>query len=83
MTLEIMTLAQRPDLAPLLDTDFDGAWPPFMLWDPMGALYYAVADELYPEFVFAAVDPAEPGRAVARCRCAGPRTSCPTAAGTG
>ncbi|MEE3921796.1 hypothetical protein V2I01_36580 [Micromonospora sp. BRA006-A] len=51
MTLEIVTPAQRPGLAPLLDTDFDGAWPPFMLWDPMGALYYGVAHELYPEFV--------------------------------
>ncbi|WP_244933340.1 hypothetical protein [Micromonospora tulbaghiae] len=66
MTVEIVTLAQRPDLAPLLDADFDGAWPPFMLWNPMGAIYYGVAHETYPEFVFAAVDPAEPGRAVAR-----------------
>ncbi|WP_246248257.1 N-acetyltransferase [Micromonospora maritima] len=66
MTLTIMTLAERPDLAPLLDTGFDGAWPPFMLWDPMGAVYYNVADDLYPEFVFAAVDPAEPDRVVAR-----------------
>ncbi|NED57912.1 N-acetyltransferase [Micromonospora aurantiaca] len=66
VTVEIVTLAQRPDLAPLLDADFDGAWPPFMLWDPMGAIYYGVAHETYPEFVFAAVDLAEPGRAVAR-----------------
>ncbi|PGH44705.1 N-acetyltransferase [Micromonospora sp. WMMA1996] len=66
VTLTIMTLAERPDLAPLLDDGFDGAWPPFMLWDPMGSVYYSVADELYPEFVFAAVDPAEPDRVVAR-----------------
>ncbi|MEW2384385.1 GNAT family N-acetyltransferase [Micromonospora sp. NPDC047707] len=65
MDLEIVTLAERPDLAPLLD-DFDGAWPEFMSWDPMAALYYAVADQLYPEYVLLALDPAEPGRAVAR-----------------
>ncbi|MEH1100160.1 N-acetyltransferase [Micromonospora sp. CPCC 205561] len=66
MTLDIVSLAQRPDLTERLHEDFDGAWPPFMLWDPMSAVYYNVAHELYPEFVFAAVDPAEPGRAVAR-----------------
>ncbi|MEH1016262.1 N-acetyltransferase [Micromonospora sp. CPCC 206060] len=66
MTLDIASLADRPDLAPLLDDDFDGAWPPFMLWDPMGAVYYNVAHDLYPEFVFAAVDPAQPTHAVAR-----------------
>ncbi|KKJ95075.1 hypothetical protein [Micromonospora sp. HK10] len=67
MTLDIVSLADRPELAPLLGNEnFSGAWPPFMLWDPMGAVYYAVADDLYPEFVFAAVDPAEPGRPVAR-----------------
>ncbi|MFG2099807.1 N-acetyltransferase [Micromonospora echinaurantiaca] len=66
MTIDIMSLADRPDLAPLLDEDFPGAWPPFMLWDPMGAVYYGVAHELYPEFVFAAVDSDEPERAVAK-----------------
>ncbi|MET8306760.1 GNAT family N-acetyltransferase [Micromonospora sp. NPDC005173] len=65
MDLEIVTVAQRPELAPLLD-DFDDAWPEFMSWDPMASLYYAVADRLYPEFVLLAVDPAEPDRAVAR-----------------
>ncbi|MEV0157412.1 N-acetyltransferase [Micromonospora sp. NPDC050686] len=66
MTIDISSLAERPDLAPLLDEGFDRAWPEFMLWDPMGALYYAVANDLYPQFVFAAVDSADPGRAVAR-----------------
>lgn len=61
-----MSLADRPDLAPQLEQDFEGAWPQFMLWDPMGSVYYAVAHDLYPEFVFAAVDPADPKRAVAR-----------------
>lgn len=66
MALDIVSLADRPDLAPLLNEGFDGAWPQFMLWDPMAPVYYAVANDLYPEFVFAAVDPADPGRAVAR-----------------
>ncbi|MER7457863.1 N-acetyltransferase [Micromonospora sp. NPDC126480] len=65
MDLEIVTLAERPDLAPLLD-DFDGAWPEFMSWDPMASLYYAVADLHYPDHVLLALDPAAPGRAVAR-----------------
>ncbi|MEV1147719.1 N-acetyltransferase [Micromonospora sp. NPDC049799] len=65
MDLEIISLAERPDLAPLLD-DFDGAWPEFMTWDPMASLYYAVADRHYPEYVLLALDPAVPGRAVAR-----------------
>lgn len=61
-----MSLAERPEIAPRLEEDFEGAWPQFMLWDPMGSVYYSVAHDLYPEFVFAAVDPAEPERAVAR-----------------
>ncbi|PWU56129.1 N-acetyltransferase [Micromonospora sp. S4605] len=64
--MDIMSLADRPDLAPLLEEDFPGAWPPFMLRDPMGGVYYSVAHELYPEFVFAAVDSDEPERAVAK-----------------
>ncbi|KAA1418329.1 N-acetyltransferase [Mumia zhuanghuii] len=62
--LEVVTLAARPDLAPLLD-GFDGAWPEFMRWDPMGAVYYAVAEEAYPEYVLVALDPEVPDRAVA------------------
>ncbi len=66
MTIDVVCLADRPDLAPLLDEGFDTAWPQFMLWDPMSSVYYGVAHDLYPEFVFAAVDSADPGRAVAR-----------------
>jgi len=64
MTVEIATLASRPDLASLLD-GFDGAWPEFMRWDPMGALFYAVVEEVYPEHALVAFDPASPDRAVA------------------
>lgn len=66
MALEIASLVERPDLAPRLDIDFEGAWPSFMLRDPTAVLYYNVAHTLYPEYVLVAVDPAEPERAVAR-----------------
>lgn len=67
VTLKIVSLADRPDLAPLLtNDDFDGAWPTFMLQDVLSPVYYWVADDLYPDMVFAAIDPADPGRAVAR-----------------
>ncbi|WP_262849807.1 N-acetyltransferase [Mumia quercus] len=62
--VEVVTLASRPELAPLLD-GFDGAWPEFMRWDPMGALYYAVVEEAYPEFALLALDPERPDRALA------------------
>jgi GNAT superfamily N-acetyltransferase len=67
VTIDIASLAERPDLAPLLDAGgFEEAWPEFMRWDAMGSLYYNVAHDDYPEFVFVAVDPADPGRAVAK-----------------
>ncbi|WP_319464024.1 hypothetical protein [Micromonospora sp. RTP1Z1] len=50
----------------LINQDFDGAWPTFMIQDLISPVYYVVADDLYPDLVFAAIDPAEPGRAVAR-----------------
>lgn len=65
MDLVVATLAQRPDFAELLD-DFPGAWPEFMLCDPVASLYYDVAKSHYPEFVLVAVDAAAPERAVAR-----------------
>ena len=58
------TVAQRPDLAPLLD-DFN-VWPAFMHQDPIGSLYYADPVAAYPEFVLVAVDRAEPDRLVAK-----------------
>jgi GNAT superfamily N-acetyltransferase len=63
--LHIASLAERPDLAPLLGT-FPGAWPEFMYQDPVGDLYYAVAPQEYPEYVLVAVDPADPSRAAAK-----------------
>ncbi len=64
MDVLIATVAQRPDLARLLD-DFN-VWPRFMRQDPIGSLYYVDAVTAYPEFVLAAVDRAEPDRLVAK-----------------
>jgi len=58
------TVAQRPDLAPLLK-DFN-PWPQFMRQDPVGSLYYADAVTAYPEFVLVAVDRDRPDRLVAK-----------------
>jgi GNAT superfamily N-acetyltransferase len=65
MDLVVATVAQRPDLAPLLK-DFPDVWPEFMLHDPVAPLYYDVAESQYPEFVLIAVDQTAPERAVAR-----------------
>src|SRR3954454_6936654 len=64
MDVLIATVAERPDLAALLD-DFND-WPTFMRQDPIGALYYADPVAAYPEFVLVAVDRAEPDRLVAK-----------------
>ena len=64
MDVLIATVAQRPDLARLLD-DFN-VWPTFMRQDPIGSLYYDDPVTAYPEFVLAAVDRAEPDRLVAK-----------------
>ena len=58
------TVAERPDLAPLLD-DFN-AWPTFMRQDPVGSLYYDDPVAAYPEFVLVAVDRDHPDRLVAK-----------------
>jgi GNAT superfamily N-acetyltransferase len=58
------TVAQRPDLAPLLG-DLN-PWPPFMCQDPVGSLYYADPVTAYPEFVLVAVDRDHPERLVAK-----------------
>ena len=60
MALDVVTLAERPDLALLL-CGFPGAWPEFMYMDPVAELHYAVAETVYPEYTLLAVDPADPG----------------------
>jgi hypothetical protein len=54
MDLLTATVAERPDLARLLD-DFN-PWPRFMHQDPVGSLYYADPVGMYPEFVQVAID---------------------------
>ena len=54
-TVEIVTIASRPDLADLL-WKFSHAWPAFMYEDPTGTLYYTDAPSAYPDFVMLAID---------------------------
>jgi hypothetical protein len=63
--LLVATLAERPDLAPLL-RDFPGGWPDFMYEDPISSVYYGDALREYAEFVLVAVDRDEPSRALAK-----------------
>ena len=65
MDLIVTTLADRPDLAPLLE-DFDSPWPEFMTHDPSSGLYYGDAAEHHAEYVLIAVDRAAPERPVAK-----------------
>ena len=64
MDLLTATVAERPDLAQLLD-DFN-PWPRFMHQDPVGSLYYADPVGMYPEFVQVAIDRDHPGQLVAK-----------------
>src|ERR1700761_6644563 len=64
MDLVTVTVAERPDLAHLLD-DFN-SWPRFMHQDPVGSLYYADPVGMYPEFVQVAIDQDRPGQLVAK-----------------
>jgi hypothetical protein len=58
------TVAERPDLAQLLDRF--NPWPRFMHQDPVGSLYYADPVGMYPEFVLAAIDQDHPDQLVAK-----------------
>jgi len=62
--LVIVSLADRPDLAPRLwDVD---AWPVFMQQDPIGDLFYSRAATTYAAYTLLALDAADPDRVVAR-----------------
>jgi hypothetical protein len=65
MDLLVATIAERPDLAPLL-RDFPGGWPDFMYEDPIASIYYGDAVRAYPEFVLVAIDRDDPSRALAK-----------------
>ena len=64
MDLLTVTVAERPDLARLLN-DFN-PWPRFMHQDPVGSLYYADPVGMYPEFVQVAIDQDHPGELAAK-----------------
>jgi GNAT superfamily N-acetyltransferase len=65
MDLVIASLAERPDLAPLLH-DFDDPWPEFMKWDPVSDIYYSRASTTFAAWTLLAWDAAEPDRLVAK-----------------
>ncbi|MET9337297.1 N-acetyltransferase [Nonomuraea sp. NPDC003727] len=65
MTLQITTLAERPDLADAL-WDMPNPWPTFMLNDPIAGLYYTVAETEFADYVLVAVHPDAPDTIVAR-----------------
>ena len=64
MDIQIATVAERPELAPLL-WDFN-PWPQFMRQDPVGDLYYVDPETTYPEFALVAVDRDRPDHIVAK-----------------
>jgi GNAT superfamily N-acetyltransferase len=65
MDLFVATIAERPDLAPLLERFPPGAWPEFMRWAPYASLHYDYVVEAYAEFTLVAVDRDAPDAAVA------------------
>jgi GNAT superfamily N-acetyltransferase len=67
--LVVATFAERPDLLDkVFGPEIQSAVPEFMRHDPIGILYYG-ALRRYLDYGLVAVDPAEPGRPVARAFC--------------
>src|SRR6187200_2912955 len=62
MELEIVTLAERPELMDAF-WDLETSWPEFMKHDPIGNGYYASLEE-FADFVLVCLD--ESGRMVAK-----------------
>jgi GNAT superfamily N-acetyltransferase len=63
--LSVVNLAERPDLAPLLE-GFPTVWPEFLAHDPVTASLYDTIVATYPHFTVVAMDPAAPGAVVAK-----------------
>jgi GNAT superfamily N-acetyltransferase len=63
--LLVANLAERPDLAPLLD-GFPGVWPEFLSHDPVTASLYDTIVAAHPQFSLIAVHPGAPDIAVAK-----------------
>ena len=64
--LLVATIAERPDLAPLLDSFPTDTWPEFMYWDPVAGLHYGAVEQWYGEYTLVAVDRDHPDAAVAK-----------------
>lgn len=63
MDLEIITLAERPELMDVF-WDMETSWPEFMKHDPIGNAYYSCLEEYFLDHVVVALDGA--GRIVAK-----------------
>lgn len=66
MDILVASVADRPELGPLLDDLPGDSWPEFMYHDPLASFIYGHALTRYPEFSLVGVDRADPGRALAR-----------------
>lgn len=64
MALSVVSVAERPELARLLDR-LSKAWPEFMTHDPLSELYYRLAVTEWADFVLVATDPAAVDQLVA------------------
>jgi GNAT superfamily N-acetyltransferase len=62
----VTSVADRPELGPLLSDLPDDSWPTFMYHDPLATLIYRHATTRYAEFSLIGVDRTHPGRPVAR-----------------
>jgi len=73
--LRIASLAERPELGEIFG-EFADAWPEFMYHDPISVALLDPLLRAHPESNLVAVDPADPGRPVARA-CAVPYRRAP------
>ncbi len=70
MDLLVASLTERPDLEPVFE-EFPDSWPVFMYHDPVSAALFEPLLRAHPDTNLVAVDPADPGRPLARA-CAVP-----------
>src|SRR5690349_10713295 len=62
----VASVAERPELGPLLDLLPDDSWPAFMYHDPLATLIYQHATTRYAEFCLVAIDRDRPDTPLAR-----------------
>jgi len=65
MGLEVVSIADRPELARTLD-DFPDCWPEYMAHQRLSELFYARVVPRHPAFCHVAVDTASPDRPLAK-----------------